>query len=375
MKLIICMEKHIALCLPPQEVEQLLPAVLDYAGRTGWREVSLIPVILGIYGKFPRTKFDGAILKISTPEMQAAAKKMDCPIINISQALSIADWPLCTFDNYEIGVLAARHLISCGAKTFSMICSAQEFAKYRRQGFTDELHRQGFTLPEENLFSRKELNGKKFRYTILSWPNCVGVFSDSDPGGRLFIQMAEKLGRHIPSEIAVLGCDNMVNICIDCVPALSSIELPEMEVGIAACKLLDRLMRSKKPVPHKTIIKPKQIAVRGSSDVQMLEDPQVTAALQILKTPKGLRMNAEELAQHLMITRRTLDRWFYRSLGRSVADHIRELRLERIKKELAAGNQTVAEIALDVGYQSATHLSKVLQKSTGMCPSDFQKSR
>jgi len=113
--------------------------------------------------------------------------------------------------------------------------------------------------------------------------------------------MAEKLERHVPNEIAVLGCNNMVNICIDCAPLLSSIELPEVEGGIAAGELLDRLMRGGGTVPQKTLIKPEQIAIRESSDVQMLEDPQVTAAVQILKTPKGIRLNAEELAQRLMI--------------------------------------------------------------------------
>jgi len=84
-------------------------------------------------------------------------------------------------------VFTARHLIACGAKTFGMMLSEQEFAKYRRQGFADELHRQGFTLLEENFFFRKDIPGKKFQQTILSWPCCVGVFSDSDAGGTQFI--------------------------------------------------------------------------------------------------------------------------------------------------------------------------------------------
>ncbi|MFA5687912.1 MAG: substrate-binding domain-containing protein [Kiritimatiellales bacterium] len=369
------MGKHIALYLEPLEISGLLPSVLTYAEHAGWCEVSLIPCELGRRGRFPRTKFDGAILKINCPEILNAAKKMQCPVINISQALPETNYPMCTFDNYEIGVLAARHLISCGAKTFGMVYSEYEFAKYRRQGFTDELHRQEFTLLEENLFPWKEIDQRKYRQIIRSWPCCFGLFSDSDYGGRDIIHLIEKLGRSVPNEIAVLSCNNAIELCIDCIPTLSSIELPEAEVGTAACKLLDRLMRGGKKVPQKTIIKPERIAVRGSSDVLMVEDPQVTAALQILKTPRGLRLNAGELAQRLMIARRTLDRRFYRYLGHSVADHIRDLRLERIKEELAAGNQTVAEIAINVGYLSTTHLSQVLQKATGMCPSDFQKNR
>lgn len=367
------MEKHIALYLESLEIKHLLPAVLDYAGQAGWSEVSLIPHQSGLQGFFPKTRFDGAILKISHPNIQIAAKKMQCPIVNISQAIPEPNYPMCTFDNYEVGALAAKHLISCGAKTFGMLYSKLEFAKYRRQGFAEELSRQGFILSPENIFPDADLNKRNLKQAAKSWPCCFGLFTDSDETGKKSILLMEKLGRNVPNEIAVVSCSNRVEICTDCTPGLSSIELPEAEVGTAACKILDRMMQNKKNIPQRTIVKPQQVIIRGSSDVHMLEDQQVTEALQILKTPKGLRLNAEELAQELKLTRRTLDRRFYRYIGHSAADHIRQLRLKRIKEELAAGHQTVAEIALDVGYQSATHLSKVLFKATGQRPSDFQK--
>ena len=368
------MEKHIALYLEPLEIKHLLPAVLDYAGQAGWREVSLIPYESGRKGLFPHKNFDGAILKISHPNIQNAAQKMLCPIVNISQALPESAYPMCTFDNHEIGTLAARHLIACGAKTFGMIYSKLEFAKYRRQGFAEELERQGHSLSSSHVFPDSELTKRGLKQAIKFWPCCFGLFTDSDETGRKSIELIEKLGRSVPNEIAVVSCNNKVEVCTISMPALSSIELPEAEVGTTACKLLDRLMQKQQKIPPRTIIKPERVIIRGSSDVQMLEDQEVTEALQILKTPKGLRLNAEELAQELKMTRRTLDRRCYRYLGHSAADHIRQLRLERIKEELSSGQQTVAEIALDVGYQSATHLSKVLFKATGMRPSDFQKN-
>jgi LacI family transcriptional regulator len=369
------MGKKIALLLGKAEVQNMLPAVLDYAAEAGWREVSIIPFPLGYQGLFPQTDFDGAILKISNAEILQKAQRMNCPVVNISQAIPAPDFPQCTYDNHEVGVLAARHLIACGARNFGVVLSHNEFAEYRRKGFSDELARQGHILNPDHVLYIEQLTEAKTRRLLKSWPCCFGLFTDADDYGKQAIILLEKLGRHIPNEIAVVSCNNRMDVCTTCTPPLSSVELPEAEVGTTACALLERLMRGKKNVPWKTIVKPVCIAIRSSSAVQMTEDTQVTAALQILKTSRGLRLNADELAQSLSMTRRTLDRRFYRYVGHSAADHIRQLRLERAQTELCSHEHTIAEIAIDVGYQSATHLSKVLLKATGKLPSDFRRAR
>ncbi len=366
------MKKNILLMLAHSNEREFLPSVLRYAAHANWTTISLVPYELGTQGRFPDTRFDGAILHISTPAALRQARNLECPVVNISQSIPAPEFPLCTYDNHEVGVLAARHLTDCGARWFGMILSTHEFSKCRLAGFVSELASRGFTLPPENILHSSEMGSASIKKKMKAWPDGFGLFTISDHDGRSALNTLYGIGRKVPEQVAVVSCNNDLPLCLECSPPLSSIILPRVEVGETACRLLEKMMRKKGAIPARSILKPKQVAVRESSDVKMTDDPQITRALQILKTPEGLRLNADELSQRLAMARRTLDRRFWRHMGCPAADHIRHLRLEKAGELLRSTEQTVGEIALQVGYQSAAHLSRTMLKVNGKRPSDFR---
>ena len=71
------------------------------------------------------------------------------------------------------------------------------------------------------------------------------------------------------------------------------------------------------------------------------------------------------------LSRRQVERRIKETLGRTAADLLRELRLERAAQILAARPGTVAEVAEAVGFRSASHFSTVFRKTYGVPPTEY----
>lgn len=52
---------------------------------------------------------------------------------------------------------------------------------------------------------------------------------------------------------------------------------------------------------------------------------------------------------------------------------VQDLRLERAKKLLLAGDKSMTEVALDCGFESPSYLSACFQKQYKMTPKEYRK--
>ena len=78
------------------------------------------------------------------------------------------------------------------------------------------------------------------------------------------------------------------------------------------------------------------------------------------------------IARAHFISRSYLDRLF-EDEPRTVAEQIRDARLERCRRDLAdprLADRTVLEVALGWGFQSAAHFSRAFRARYGMSPRD-----
>jgi AraC-like DNA-binding protein len=83
-------------------------------------------------------------------------------------------------------------------------------------------------------------------------------------------------------------------------------------------------------------------------------------------------LGPEAIARAHFISRSYLDRLF-RDEPRTVAETIRDGRLERCRQDLAdprLAGRTVLDIALDWGFASAAHFSRAFRARYGMSPRD-----
>jgi AraC family transcriptional regulator len=86
----------------------------------------------------------------------------------------------------------------------------------------------------------------------------------------------------------------------------------------------------------------------------------------------GERIGLQDIADRCSISVRHLVRAFKKSTGTTIHSHIRQLRLERIKRLLAADVLPMAAIAAETGYASASQFSAEFRRLTGISPSAYR---
>ncbi|MCL6600239.1 MAG: bifunctional transcriptional activator/DNA repair enzyme AdaA [Alicyclobacillus macrosporangiidus] len=84
-------------------------------------------------------------------------------------------------------------------------------------------------------------------------------------------------------------------------------------------------------------------------------------------------LTLEALAQELSMSPYHLHRMFKRLTGVTPADYLVAKRIEAAKEALRTEPlRTITEIALAVGFRSASHFSTVFRKMTGCSPKDYR---
>lgn len=67
-----------------------------------------------------------------------------------------------------------------------------------------------------------------------------------------------------------------------------------------------------------------------------------------------------------------LSRLFHSQMGMSYSKYLSNLKIEHVKMLLLKTNQSITEIAFNVGYCNSEYLSVCFKKNTGMSPKDFR---
>ena len=96
--------------------------------------------------------------------------------------------------------------------------------------------------------------------------------------------------------------------------------------------------------------------------------------LLFIKNPENLRLSLPELATHSPYSYSRLSTLFKQYTGQTIVHYLKELKLLRAKELLHNTDKTIAEIAIDLNYESVSSLQHNFKKFTGLTPSEFRKS-
>ncbi len=104
------------------------------------------------------------------------------------------------------------------------------------------------------------------------------------------------------------------------------------------------------------------------------QDEVVARALEIIwNEAQSEPLNVNEVAQQLPVTRRTLDRRFAASLGRSVLEEINLCRISRAKQLLAETDMLVKTISFVAGFPSRERMRLLFLKEEGVSPTEYRE--
>ncbi len=104
------------------------------------------------------------------------------------------------------------------------------------------------------------------------------------------------------------------------------------------------------------------------------EDPRLKAALLIMEQHTEDVISIQQLADAVGISRRQLERLFMEKAKTSPAHIYKQIRLERAKRLVANTKAPLIDIAMEVGFESASHFSKVFRRIYGQSPTKLRAS-
>jgi len=84
-------------------------------------------------------------------------------------------------------------------------------------------------------------------------------------------------------------------------------------------------------------------------------------------------ISREEVADYAGVSRGYLSRCFRQETGLSLMAYLNRYRVNQARALLEAGGQSVAEVALAVGFSDASYFSRVFRREVGMSPSAYRR--
>lgn len=100
------------------------------------------------------------------------------------------------------------------------------------------------------------------------------------------------------------------------------------------------------------------------------EQPKLAEALELMENNIEEPLTTDDIAFHVKISRRQLERLFKKHLNAVPSRYYLQVRLEEARKRLFNGTESIADIGLGCGFSSGAHFSTAYRNQYGLTPSE-----
>lgn len=374
--------KHVAVVM---DLHHALPwhhepyhGIRAYAERKGWA-ITIDPHMTVIDGRFDPMQFDGVVGRV-TSKIAAVVRPSGTPLVTLTYNTKHLDLPGVRQDTHAAARMAAEHFLSCGYRRVGLIAiEGYRSAQSHQEGVAPVLAEAGLPaaarLEIPNDFEEGGVT-YQIKEMMTDWLQGLdlpaGVLVSSTVASRYLAVIAKELGLRVPEDVGIVTTSGDQVITTSYSPTLSSIETDLYQQGYEAAALLDELMDGQAAAPLHRLLMPKRIIVRESTDVFLCEDPLVSEAMHAIAERVHQPIGVDELAESVGMARRTLERKFEETLGRSVHSEIRRIRAEHIQRLLIETGRSISDIAFGCGFDSASHFARFFKREVGVTPSAYR---
>jgi LacI family transcriptional regulator len=334
-----------------------------------------------------RQRCDGAIVDIEHQQMADQVAKLHVPVVDIRGAYPPSLGATVATDDKACARLGADHFLHLGFRNFAF-CGFPDvsFCEQRCSGYVEYLaglghetavFEQGAGNHKSNDAFVREAVGELAERQIARWlkslPLPVAVLACNDARGRQVLDACASAGLAVPDEVAVLGIGNDEVICDLAWPPMSSIQPDAFRIGYEGAAVLDAIMDGEPAPLQPILLPPSGLVVRPSTDVTVLDDEEVVAALRWIREHASEGVSIGSMLQELSLSRATLDRRFRRALGRTAKEELARVRLARAKQLLVDTRYKLQQIAAMTGYPSAAQFILAFKRQTGITPGQYRR--
>lgn len=362
---------------------RVLAGVHNYCRSHGTWEYHLEPLRSDV---IPRSRFalqewraDGVIAQVTTAPLSRLLAKCGVPAVNVG---GYVDSPLPSVipDNPAIGRLVARHFIDNGYWQFGYCSLTPERSPRERcEAFVAEVRRAGFNCDvfADRFVGQRETDWGQNRRRMEKWLRSVrkpvAIMCSHDQRGKDVSWTCRRFGIKVPGEVAIAAVGDDQTLCDVCTPPMSSVDTNAERIGFEAARLVDRLLSGRTRKTPTILIPPRRLVVRASSDLVAVNDPETASAVRFIRENAYRPIGVEDVVDELTISRRSLERRFLETLGRSPKAEITRLRIARAQELLADTNLPGATIAQRSGFTGPDKFSAAFRRECGHTPSDYRR--
>jgi LacI family transcriptional regulator len=132
------------------------------------------------------------------------------------------------------------------------------------------------------------------------------------------------------------------------------------------------MMRGEKPNISEILIEPLGVVTRGSTDVLAVEDPDIAAAVRMIRDNALRGIQVSDLIDALPMSRRVLESRFKQLIGRTPHQEIERVRINEVKRYLLETDMTLTAIAHRTGFKHVEYMCVAFKRATGCSPGKFR---
>jgi LacI family transcriptional regulator len=327
-------------------------------------------------------KGDGIIARITNRTQWQQIREKDLPVVNVDDVFpGVRDVGTVITDEAERARLALEHLVARGFRKFAYFAPpSQLYSKSRGDAFIKAVGELGYECHEylPGYRAGRKIGWEEQQRRVNRWmaslPRPIAILAIDAQRARQLAEICHFAGVRIPDDVAILAGDTDELLCEVSTPPLSSVSVACERLGHEAAAMLHSMMNGEDPPEEPVLIAPHGVVSRQSTDVLAIDDPAVVRALRYIRTHAHHGIVVEDILREVPISRRSLEIQFRSYLGRSPAEEIRRVRLERGRQLLGRRELSITEIALACGFSNATRFGVAFRKSFGTTPRAFRKT-
>ncbi len=334
----------------------------------------------------------GAFVSAQTAAKAKELLQIDMPVIAVATMQNMLNLPFISANSREVAYMAAEYLLKKKFTNFAFFGLTQaKWSCDRLEHFADYLAKEGYKVSS---FKEKQVSitNDLIPFTklwinttfdagqenLIEWlkqlPKPAAIFGSCDIFACHLINAAQEAHINIPDEVAILGVNNDEAICNICDPPLSSIAFNFKKAGYNAAKLLDKLISGRETMQGQCIeIQPTHVESRGSTDIFAINDPDIAQAMRYIKQNSNKPLQVNEIANHVCISKRSLQLKFHKIVGRSIHDEIIQAHFDVAKILLAETNLPIDEVAVRSGFHYTSNMRRAFKKIAGMLPQKYRQ--
>ncbi len=281
-------------------------------------------------------------------------------------------------DNAAIGQMGAEHFLARGFERIGYLrITDRPVHNTRMAGLRETVEAAGrqFTPLDWAGLAPAQRKCQSFeqwlRKSLRDLKTPVAIMCQYDDQAVELLRHCREMGICVPEQIAVLGVDNYELTCQLSDPPLSSVDTDFEAHGYQAAAMLERVMDGG-PVPPPTLVPPKELWIRKSTDILAINHVEAARALSFIWEHFRNTITVRDVAENAKMSRRSLHDAFVKHVGRSMHQEITRMRMDYAKELLRDTDEKVHAIATVAGFPSRNRMHALFMRDVRMTPRAYR---